>query len=139
MPRLKIISYPSLIDSKYIKTHWDFEDDLKNILDRSGSREDFSGKYKQRLKYLEESKEQCILRKAWFENLKQENVLYAMRFDRSQKNIRILFVFISSGNQKFAVLLHAFEEKEAKKLSKHGYDKAISVAQKRYEEVMKDG
>jgi len=65
--------------------------------------------------------------------------LYAIKFDRSQKNIRILFSFISSGKQKFAVLLHAFEEKETKKLSKHGYDKAISVAQKRYEEVIKDG
>jgi len=61
MPRLRVISYPSKIASKYIKTHWDFEDDLKDILERSGSREDISGKYRQRLKYLEESKEQCIL------------------------------------------------------------------------------
>ena len=134
-----IIHYPFKLDHKYIKAHWAFEDDLRNILEKSGSKEDISGKFKQRLKYLEETKEKCSLRKAWFERLKQADVLYAMRFDRSQKNIRILFAFISSGKQQYAVLLHGFEEKESKKLSKFGYDKAISVALKRYEEVINDG
>lgn len=139
MPKPTVIHYPFILDNKYIKAHWEFEDDLRNILERSGSKEDISGKFKQRLKYLEEAKEQCILRKAWFEKLKQADVLYAMRFDRSQKNIRILFSFISYGKQQYAVLLHGFEEKETKKLSRFGYDKAIIVALKRYEEVVNDG
>ncbi len=131
------IYYPFKFDSIKIKAHWDFEDDLKSMLERSGFRDDFSGKYKQRLKYLEESKEKCIQRSAWFEKLKKADGLYAIKFDKSQKNIRILFAFINFKGEKYAILLYGFEEKDSKKQSKYSYHKAISVAQKSLGEVIK--
>lgn len=128
----------SMLGNVYIKTHYDYEGDLKNILERSGFRDDFSGKYKQRLKYLEEKKERCTQRKAWFEKLRRVNNLYSMKFDKSQKNIRILFAFVDFDKRKYVVLLHAFEEKDNKKQSKYSYDKAIPIAIKRFKEVMND-
>ncbi len=132
------IYYPFKFENVYIKAHWDFEEDLKDILERSGFRDDFSSKCKQRLKYLEESKEKCIQRSAWFEKLKKTDGLYSIKFDKSQKNIRIIFTFVSLKEEKYAVMLHGFEEKESKKKSKFSYDKAIPVAQKRLREVVKD-
>jgi len=54
------ILYPEEFQTKYIKTHWDFEGDLHNILEKSGHKDDFRGKYKQRLKFLDERQEKCI-------------------------------------------------------------------------------
>jgi len=86
MDRFKNILYPEAFNSNYIKEHWDYEDDLKGILEESGYIDDFNGKYKQRLRFLEERMELCVQRKAWFERLKKTNGLYSMRFDKSQKN-----------------------------------------------------
>ena len=73
----------------------------------------------------------------WFEKLKKADGLYAIKFDKSQKNIRILFAFINFKGEKYAILLYGFEEKDSKKQSKYSYHKAISVAQKSLGEVIK--
>ncbi|MDO9534416.1 MAG: hypothetical protein Q7J85_03580 [Bacillota bacterium] len=51
---------------------------------------------------------------------------------------KIYYPFICFKGEKYAILLHGFEEKDNKKQSKYSYDKAITVAQKRFEEVVKD-
>ncbi|MEL7568418.1 MAG: hypothetical protein AAGU27_26575 [Dehalobacterium sp.] len=108
MSCIRNVFYPEAFQGKYIRTHWDFEGDLKDILEKSGKKDDFWGKYKQRLQFLEERKRDCILRKNWFEKLKHVNDLYAVLFDKSQKNIRILFSFIEYQGVESAVLLYVF-------------------------------
>lgn len=135
MNRIGKILYPEAFNSKYIRTHFDFESDLTNMLERSGLKADFLGKYKQRLRFLDERKEKSILKQDWFEELKQADELYVMRFDKSQKNIRILFSFIEYNKVKYALLLCAFEEKDNKKKSQNSYSTGIPIARKRLEEV----
>jgi hypothetical protein len=139
MSRLRKVLYPDVFNGKYILTHWDFEDDLKGILERSGRKADFWGKYKQRLRFLDERRTRCIQRSNWFEDLKHTEELYSMLFDRNEKNIRILFCFITYQKVQHALLLYAFEEKDNKKGSRYSYKKGIPVALKRLEEVMQDG
>jgi len=105
-------------------------------LERSGFKDDFRGKYKQRLKFLDERQEKCILKKDWFEELKQTNGLYAMKFNKSQKNIRILFTFIKYKEIRYVLLLNAFEEKDHKNMSQNSHGKHIPLAQKRLKEVI---
>lgn len=133
---IRNVFYPKAFHGKYIRTHWDFEGDLEDILDKSGKKADFWGKYKQRLQFLEERKRDCILRKNWFEKLKHVNDLYAVLFDKSEKNIRILFSFIEYKGVEYAVFLYAFEEKDNKKNSRFSYSTGIPVAQKRLKEVL---
>ncbi len=136
MGRLGDILYPEAFKAKYIKTHWDFEDDLQDILERSGQKADFWGKYRQRLQFLDDRQNACILRSDWFEKLKQADGLYSMKFNKSQKNIRILFTFIEYNKLKCALLLYAFEEKDDKNMSRYSYSTRIPMAQKRLKEVM---
>ena len=130
------IYYPFNFNNEYLKAHNNLEEDLKDILERSGFIEDFSGKYMQRLTYLEKAKEDCYKRRDWFEKLKVVKNLYSIKFNKSQKNIRILFSFVEFRGRKYAILLHAFEEKDNKNMSKYSYDKATPVALKRLEEVL---
>lgn len=136
MNRMGNILYPEVFNAKYIRTHFDFEVDLTNMLERSGQRADFWGKYKQRLRFLDERKEKCVLKSDWFEELRQAKGLYSMIFDKSQKNIRILFAFIEYNKVKYALLLCAFEEKDNKKKSQYSYSTRIPIARKRLEEVL---
>lgn len=66
-------------------TYLNFEIDLTNLLERSGKKADFWGKYKQRLRFLDEKKEECVLKSDWFEVLRQTDGLYSMKFNKSQK------------------------------------------------------
>jgi len=133
------VFYPEAFNSKHVKTHWDFENDLKSILERSGCEADFCGKYKQRLRWLDERQEQCTLKKDWFEKLKHAGGLFSMKFNKAQKNIRIVFAFANYKGVKYALLLFAFEEKDNKNKSQYSYDAAIPTAQNRLKEVFPDG
>jgi len=136
MNRMGNILDPEDFNAKYIRTHFDFEADLTSMLERSGQKADFWGKYKLRLRFLDERKEKCVLKSDWFEELRQAEGLYSMKFDKSQKNIRILFAFIACNKVKYALLLCAFEEKDNKKKSLYSYSKRIPIAQKRLKEVL---
>ncbi|HPF44976.1 MAG TPA: type II toxin-antitoxin system RelE/ParE family toxin [Syntrophomonadaceae bacterium] len=70
-----------------------------------------------------------------FEELRYADGIYSMKFNRSQKNIRILFAFLDNN---CALLLSAFEEKNNKKTSQDSYKKHIPLAQKRLKEVIAD-
>jgi hypothetical protein len=136
MNRMGNILYPEVFNAKYIRTHLDFEADLTNMLERSGQKADFLGKYKQRLRILDERKEKCVLKSDWFEELRQAEGLYSMKFDKSQKNIRILFAFIEYHKVKYALLLCVFQEKDKKRRSQYSYKTRIPIAQKRLKEVI---
>lgn len=136
MNRLGKVLYPETFYGKYIRTHWDFETDLKNILERSGRKADFSSKYKQRLRFLDERKKECTQRSNWFEDLKYTDNLYSILFDKNEKNIRILFSFIEYKGVDYALLLYAFEEKDRKGRSRYSYSTGIPIAQRRLKEVL---
>ncbi|MCR4442712.1 MAG: hypothetical protein QHH10_11170 [Peptococcaceae bacterium] len=135
MENIKNIVYPEEFRSGYIKEHWDYKKDLEDILEKSGLINSFSGVYKQRLKWLEENKEDSIKRNKWFEKLKRAPDLYSMKFERTAKNIRILYAFVSYGKEIKAVLLYPFEEKEDTKRGQKSYSCAIEIAQRRLKEV----
>lgn len=56
----KKIIYPEVFHSNYVREHPKYENDLRELIDRSGFRGRFCGLYKQRLKFLEEFHEHCI-------------------------------------------------------------------------------
>ncbi|MDD3894779.1 MAG: hypothetical protein PHU36_07155 [Syntrophomonadaceae bacterium] len=138
MSQLGKIVYPEVFKAKYIMTHWDFENDLKDVLERSGQKNDFIGKYKQRLRFLDDRRDKCILKHDWFEELKQADGLYSIKFNNTQKNIRIIFTFIEYNEHKYALLLSAFAEKDKKKMSQYSYRKHIPLAQRRLREVIEN-
>lgn len=130
------VKYPQAFSGKYIRVHWEFEKDLKDILERSGLEENFWQKYRQRLKLLVERRHECIRKKDWFEKLRHEKDLYSMRF-KGNKNIRIIFAFVAYESYEYAILLYPFNEKDSTKGGKHSYSTALPIAQKRLEEVIK--
>jgi hypothetical protein len=137
MPVGKTICYPFEFQNAFIREHPEYENDLKDILERSGFKEKFRGLYKQRLKFLEERKELCIQRRDWFERLKHvDGDLYAIKF-KAQKNIRIIFCFIEYQEMKYAVLLYPFEEKESGKI-RGSYITANPTALSRYRGLLDD-
>lgn len=136
---VKNVLYPEEFRSSYIREHLKYENDLRELIERSGFREKFSGLYKQRLKYLEERHELCILKSDWFELLKHvDGELYVAKF-KAQKNIRIIFCFIEYLGTKSVLLLYPFEEKKSgKSKSKDSYSDAITIALSRSKEVLPD-
>lgn len=133
----KKVLYPEEFKSAYIREYPSYENDLRELLERSGYKDEFCGKYKQRLMFLEEWNERCIQRRNWFERLKHVGKeLYSMKF-KTQKNIRILFVFKECKGVGYVILLYPFEEKNDKKMKgKDSYGAAIQIALKRLREVL---
>jgi len=137
MLRIGNVLYPEVFIGKYIRTHWDFEHDLQKILERSGHKSDFWGKYKQRLRFLDERRKNCIQKHDWFERLKGTGDLYAIKF-KDEKNIRILFAFIEYENIEYVLLLYPFEEKDRRGKSRTSYGTGIPIALERLQEVLTD-
>ncbi|NSW92063.1 MAG: hypothetical protein HPY74_15575 [Firmicutes bacterium] len=135
MDRICNIIYLKEFNTKRIRTHWDYEDDLIDVIEKSGFKDNFTGLYMNRLRFLEERMERCIGRVKWFEKLKYTEELYSIKID-SLKNIRILFAFVKYKGNKFAVLLYPFEEKNKKKGSGNSYQTAKIIALKRLKEVI---
>ena len=110
----------------------DFEQELSDILEKCGNKIAFSELYKQRLKYLEESRNNCFLRRQWFEKLKHDTNqrLYSMKFKSGSisKNIRILFICTTTR----VILLCAFVENTKQK----SYSKNIEIANKRIKQLI---
>jgi len=134
MSRLGKVHYPEAFNGEYIRTHWEFEQDLQKILEQSGHKADFWSKFKQRLKFLDERKRECVRKRDWFEKLKHEDDLYSLKF-KDKRNIRILFAFVAYENIEYAILLYPFEERGGKPKS-YGYEKASQIARKRLKEVV---
>jgi hypothetical protein len=130
------IKYPQAFCGTYVRVHWEFENSLKDILDHSGLVNNFWQQYRHRLKYLDETRRDCIRRRAWFEKLKHEKNLYSMKF-QGTKNVRIIFAFVAYEGYEYAILLYPFEEKDRTKEGRNSYGTAIPIAQKRLQEVIK--
>lgn len=126
------IIYP--FDSKYptgyIKVYYKLNNELENMIENSGYKKTFLSKYQKSLRFLERLKTRCFEKKDLFEKLLDEDNLYSIRLF-GEKNIRILFSFISiKGNSK-AILLNAFEEK-----NKSDYESGKRIARIRRDEII---
>lgn len=125
------IEYPFSVDESYIKAHYQQENELKKILEKSGHKDEFVNKFRMRLKFLADRRKLCCQKSAWFEILKNES-LYSMKI-KGKKNVRILFSIVIDNNTEFAILLVSFEEKETK-----NYKKPIDIAKKRLVELFEE-
>ncbi len=131
----KKIFYPAAFNSTTIREHPKYEDDLKDLIEKSGVKEKFWGLYKQRLTFLDEHSELCSQRTAWFEQLKWfDDGLFSMII-KSQKNIRVLFVFVEHKGTQYAILLYPFQEKESGKM-KDSYSGSAPIALKRLNGIL---
>lgn len=124
------ILYPEQFNSKRIRTHLKFEEELKDILEKSGIKQRFIKMFRLRLKHLDQYWEMCVNKKDWFETLRRAPGLYSMRFNNGPKNVRIIFKFTGFEKRQIALLLCSFEEKETK-----DYTKAIEIANERIEQI----
>ncbi len=126
------VYYPVQFFSKKIFYHPEFENDLRDLIEKSGFERKFKPLFKQRLDFLEERMSKCTEKKDWFEKLKKTDDLFAIRFNKQNKNIRIIFTFTDSSGEQIAVLLCNFEEK-----GKKDYTKAVELAAKRRIELLR--
>lgn len=125
------IIYPLDFNPNYIMAHYLQMDELKELLEKSGYKEKFIRKFRMRLKFLAERRQNCFQKKDWFENLKgNTSDVYSMKF-KGEKNIRVLFTFFSEKSSDYAILLASFEEK-----NKKDYIKAIGIAKERLKELI---
>lgn len=118
-------SYPNKYKNTYIVVYPnEFEEEFINILEKSGAKSKISRKYNQRLRFLDEYKQQCIQHIEWFELLhktKYKYPLYSMKI-KDTLNIRILFIICQNN----AILLTAFTE-----TNNNSYIEAVKIAKER--------
>lgn len=130
------IYYPKSVYGNSIEGHPEFNEDLKAVLERSGTIDVFSKKLEQRLNWLRESKERCYSRKSWFERLKHDKkrCLYSLRINDTS-NTRILFIFYSDEIK--PLFLCAFSE--SGRNTTKAYANAMAIAHSRIESLISDG
>jgi hypothetical protein len=127
------IVYPftSKYPTEYIKVHYCLNNELEDMIERSGYKQNFLKKYQKSLRFLEGLKTRCYIGNSkLFEKLLEEDNLYSIRLF-GEKNIRILFTFANINGENKAILLNAFEEK-----SKSDYEFGIRVANSRKDEII---
>jgi hypothetical protein len=81
------VYYPIQFFSKKIFYHPDFEDDLRELIEKSGFEGRFKPLFKQRMDFLEDRMEKCTQKSDWFEKLKNADDLFAMRFNKQNKKM----------------------------------------------------
>ena len=128
------VLYPDFFNNNYISTYYKFNEELEDLIELSGCKEEFTRKFRKMLLFLEGLKRNCISHKN-FERLVKNGDIYSMRL-KGDKNIRILFAFIDYYDKEVSILLYAFEEKDRKTKSKHSYGTAISIAMDRMKELI---
>jgi hypothetical protein len=129
------IIYPELFNSNYIFAYKDFNDELKEIIEKSGYKKEFTRKYRRCLLFLNNLRENCTFQNS-FEKLVECEDLYSMRLV-GQKNIRIIFVFMEISDKQYSILLYTFQEKDSKRGSSDSYKTAIKIANRRINELKK--
>lgn len=127
---LQKIWYPEKYESTYIYTCSGFNEELKDLMSKSGYEDEFKHKYRKALRFLENLKQNCVEQASLFECLKGADGLHSIKL-KGRKNIRILFSFEILEGRKAAILYCCFEEKKT-----GDYRDAISIAQSRRKEIV---
>lgn len=127
------IIYPfgSKYPTEYIKVYHTLNNELEYIIESSGYKKTFLSKYQKSLRFLEGLKTRCFLGNSdLFEKLLDEDNLYSIKLF-GEKNIRILFSFITINGNSKAILLNVFEEK-----NKSDYQNGKRVGNLRKNEII---
>jgi len=123
------IEYPDEYATKYIFTYPTFNDELEELISKSGYVNEFKSKYHISLRFLENLKMNCIMQPKRFEQLLKADGLYSIML-KGRMNIRILFDFQKVGGREVAILYNCFQEKRTK-----DYAAEISLAKERREQL----
>lgn len=106
MRNFRIIHYPIVYASPCILMHYECENELRSILEKSGKKPRFKAAFKARLDFLVQHWAIApTLHHQWFEVLLGKQGISSMKFINID-NIRILYIL--KGNTAF--LLYAFKE-----------------------------
>ncbi|MGI6728253.1 MAG: hypothetical protein ACOX4P_06870 [Anaerovoracaceae bacterium] len=127
------IFYPfgSKYSTEYIKGYHTLNNELEGIIESSGYKKTFLSKYRKSLRFLERLKTRCCLGNSdLFEKLLYEDNLYSIRLF-GEKNVRILFLFITINGNSKAILLNVFEEK-----NKSDYESGKRIGNDRKNEII---
>lgn len=127
------IFYPfgSKYSTEYIKVYHTLNNELEGIIESSGYKKTFLSKYRKSLRFLERLKTRCCLGNSdLFEKLLYEDNLYSIRLF-GEKNVRILFLFITINGNSKAILLNVFEEK-----NKSDYESGKRIGNDRKNEII---
>lgn len=124
------IIYPEKFQTEFVFVYHEFEGELKDIIEKSGYKQEFIRKYRISLKMLDNLRLNCIFHKSRFEKLKNHTDLYSLKL-HGNKNIRILFTFLDNGSKTIAVLLYPFQEKDDNNNGITSYNNAIEIAKAR--------
>lgn len=135
MQKLCKVYYPTVFNSDRVYRHPKFDDDMREILEKSGLSKKFAEAFRQKLYFIEKDMHRSTEAR-WFEKLKEEEGLFSIKF-KMIKNIRIICMFTDAYKRKIVILLCGFEEKNNKSKSKDSYDKGMEKAIKRKKEIEK--
>ncbi|MGN0182913.1 MAG: hypothetical protein ACI4DP_10985 [Candidatus Ornithomonoglobus sp.] len=138
---IKLITpqYPSGINAEdFTSVCPDFEDELRDILERSGNKAKFIKLFNLRTDWVRSNKSTCHQKRDWCEQLKHdpEHYLYSLKIKNNQ-NIRILFIFY--GETMLPILLCAFTEIGKGGNSSKAYEQYIPIAHKRVNALIENG
>jgi len=127
---LQKIRYPEEYETKYVYTYPTFNDELADMISKSGYVNEFKIKYHKSLRFLENLKRNCIEQSRLFERLSEAEGLHSIKL-RGEKNIRILFSFEVIDGREIAILYCCFQEKRSR-----DYDDPIRIAKIRKNNII---
>ena len=127
------VLYPEEYKTVYIYTYPLFNQELKELINKSGYEKEFKIKYYKSLRFLENLKRNCIMNTHLFEQLVNAEGIYSIIL-KGTMNIRILFDFQYYDEIEIAVLYNCFYER---KLS--DYKEKIASAIARRQEIFPKG
>lgn len=122
---LQKILYPEEYETDYIFTYPSFNEELKDLIGKSGYVREFKIKYHKSLRFLEQLRTNCIMQRKVFEKLLNAQGMYSIIL-KGEKNLRIIFDFQAVNGKEIAVLYTCFQEKRTK-----DYSQEIKEAQHR--------
>ena len=132
MKLFNTIIYPISYKTQNVLMHDKCKDELFSIFENNGLKTKFSAQFKNHLMFLAQNGANAPeMHREWFENLKGEKGICAMRF-KSINNLRILY--IHKGKKTY--LLHSFQETSPPgKNNKNSYKHACEIAKERIKDI----
>lgn len=114
---LKKILYPEEYNTNYIFTYPAFNNELKDLIEKSGYVKEFKTKYHKSLRFLEQLKQNCIMQPKLFEHLLDADGIYSIML-KGKKNLRILFDFQEFQGENLQFYTIVFKKNEQKIIQK---------------------
>jgi len=130
--KISNIIYPEKFNTDFIYAYIEYQNELREIIQKSGRIDEITRKYRKCLLFLNELKTDCYKQRKLFEKLLDYKDLYSIKL-YGEVNLRIIFTFIRVENKDMAILLYPFIEKYSR-----DYDNAILIAVERIKKIKKN-